>query len=42
MTDKFVNKRDVKFFLDEVFSVESLLKSFWYADDGLEKNVGAK
>ena len=42
MTDKFVNKRNVKFLLDEAFSVKSLLKSFWYADDGLEKIVGAK
>ena len=42
MADKFVNKRDVKFLLDEVSFVKSLLKGFWYADDGLEKNVGAK
>ncbi len=42
MADKFVNRRDIKFFLDEVFSVESLLKDFWYADGSLEKSVGAK
>lgn len=42
MADKFVNKRDVKFLLDGVFSVELLPKNFWYADGSPEKNVGAK
>jgi hypothetical protein len=42
MAEKFINKRNLMFLLDEVFDVESLRKYPRYTDDSLKKNVGVE